>query len=86
MDERWYMLLHTTNDSWSWCVVGTDGAALQCAAQRFARYIDAYEDAKQHGCPGTPTVAIPRESADGFATSTRAPQLRAEENAVKGLS
>jgi hypothetical protein len=64
VDERWYMVLHTIDDRWSWCVVNREGALFRHAEQSFCGYLDAYNDARQHGCAGTPAIAVSDELAE----------------------
>ena len=55
MAGRWYMVLDDEENAWFWCA--PDELDQIRALQTFARYTDAYADAKDHGCSGTPAFA-----------------------------
>ena len=52
MEYKWYMLLDEEQNGWLWCAPHKQNPLW--ASQTFIRYFDAYEDAKEHGCSGTP--------------------------------
>ncbi len=57
MSEHWYMVIQENGTSWSWCLLRDDGAVVKRSTQNFAQYLEAYEDARSHGCDGVPEFA-----------------------------